>query len=261
MTAPAPSGGPSPLRVGAFALLGLGVVAGIIGLATFVGGDGPGDPTATPTPTSAIPAPGAPAPGTEPTDGAVPGDGVVPDDVIPDDGVPGDGAAPTDGSVPLPTFDGAAPPPPSDGTPPGGAAAPAPAPGVSGTGGGGSGTGTSGTGDGARAGSASDAGAAARSEAALRMPLRVYNNSTIENLAAEGAADFEAAGWTVTEISGYPYGIIPTSTVYYRPGTDEQAAAEVLAAEFGLRSKPRFAGIEDASPGLIVILTSDYQHR
>ena len=34
MTAPAPSGGPSPLRVGGIALLGVAIVAAIIGLAT-----------------------------------------------------------------------------------------------------------------------------------------------------------------------------------------------------------------------------------
>ena len=43
MTAPAPSGGPSTLRVGGLALLGVGAVAGIIGLATLAtGGAGGG---------------------------------------------------------------------------------------------------------------------------------------------------------------------------------------------------------------------------
>jgi hypothetical protein len=48
---------------------------------------------------------------------------------------------------------------------------------------------------------------------------------------------------------------------YYRPGTAEQSAAATLASEFGLRSEPRFSGIEDATPGLIVIVTNDYQRR
>nr|MBA2324062.1 LytR family transcriptional regulator [Pseudonocardiales bacterium] len=46
-----------------------------------------------------------------------------------------------------------------------------------------------------------------------------------------------------------------------RPGTSEQAAARALASSFGLRVEPRFEGIKDASPGLIVILTKDYQRR
>lgn len=90
------------------------------------------------------------------------------------------------------------------------------------------------------------------------MPLRVYNNSTITGLAARGAADFEAAGWTVTDIGGYN-GRIPVSTVYYREGTAEKDAADFLADAFGLRAQPRFDGIEDSSPGVIVILTKDYQ--
>ena len=56
-------------------------------------------------------------------------------------------------------------------------------------------------------------------------------------------------------------GIIPTSTVYYRPGTGEQGSAERIGSEFGLRAAPRFAGLTDASPGLIVIVTNDYQKR
>ncbi|MGH3564737.1 MAG: LytR C-terminal domain-containing protein [Pseudonocardia sp.] len=91
--------------------------------------------------------------------------------------------------------------------------------------------------------------------------MRVYNNSTIEGLAAQAAADFETAGWTVTEAKGYPFGTIPTSTVYYRPETSEVAAAEALANQFGLRSEPRFEGIQGASAGLIVIVTKDYQRR
>jgi hypothetical protein len=97
--------------------------------------------------------------------------------------------------------------------------------------------------------------------APVRAPLRVYNNSTIPGLAAKAAADFRAAGWPVEAVGNYSSGIIPTSTVYYRPGTDEEAAARQLGAEFGLRVEPRFAGLGGASPGLIVIVTNDYQRR
>jgi hypothetical protein len=96
---------------------------------------------------------------------------------------------------------------------------------------------------------------------AVRAPLRVYNNSTITGLAARAAADFRNAGWQVEEVGNYPSGIIPTSTVYYRPGTGEQQAAQALAGQFGLRVEPRFSGLDEASPGLIVIATNDYQGR
>lgn len=95
-------------------------------------------------------------------------------------------------------------------------------------------------------------------QASSRGTVRVYNNSTIRGLAARAADDFTAAGWAVVEVGNYPQGIIPTTTVYYPEGTDEQAIAEAIGAEFGMRVEPRFAGIENAPPGLIVIVTNDY---
>ena len=89
----------------------------------------------------------------------------------------------------------------------------------------------------------------------------MYNNSTITGLAARAADDFRSAGWTVNTVDNYASGTIPTSTVYYRPGTGEQAAAQRMGTEFGLRAQPRFTGLADASPGLIVIVTNDYQRR
>ncbi len=65
-------------------------------------------------------------------------------------------------------------------------------------------------------------------------------------------------GWNVVEVGNYPYGIIPTSTVYYRPGTAEQGAADAAARQLGIRSEPRFPGIQQASPGLIVIATNNW---
>jgi hypothetical protein len=94
--------------------------------------------------------------------------------------------------------------------------------------------------------------------AASRGEVRVYNNSTIRGLAARAAHDLSAAGWTVVEVGNYARGTIPTTTVYYQEGTDQRAAAEGLAAEFKVRVEARFPGIEDASPGLIMIVTNDY---
>lgn len=106
---------------------------------------------------------------------------------------------------------------------------------------------------------AGSAGGAGSGSAAERAPVRVYNNSTISGLATRAAADFEGAGWPVEQVANYPSGIIPTSTVYYRPGTAEQASAQAIGGEFGLRAEPRFDGLAEASPGLIVIVTDDYQ--
>ncbi|HVL82783.1 MAG TPA: LytR C-terminal domain-containing protein [Pseudonocardia sp.] len=248
MTAPAPSGGPSPLRLAGLALLGVAVVAGIIGLASLLlGGGGDESTSAAPPPSAgASAAPGTPTPSPGTGDGGVP----VPSfPTGPSATAPG-GAGGSGGAGPGGTGSGA------DGSGDAGSGSGSAGGGGSGSGsagGGGSGGDTAGTGGGDRSGGSSTD--------AVRAPLRVYNNSTIRGLADEGAADFRAAGWTVTEVGNYSDGIIPTSTVYYRAGTAEKAAAETLGREFGLRVEPRFAGIKDANPGVIVILTKDYQRR
>lgn len=96
---------------------------------------------------------------------------------------------------------------------------------------------------------------------AEQVSVRVYNNSLIKDLAQHAAEDFRAAGWHVDEVGNYAASIIPHSTVYYRPGTSEQAAAESLASSFGMRAEPRFPGLQNATPGLVVIVTKDFQHR
>ncbi|WP_290056823.1 LytR C-terminal domain-containing protein [Amycolatopsis solani] len=89
--------------------------------------------------------------------------------------------------------------------------------------------------------------------------VRVFNNSTIKGLADRAAEDFRGSGWNVNEVSNYSQGTIPTTTAFYRPGTDEEAAAKQLAQEFGIKAEARFPGIESASPGVIVIVTKEYQ--
>ena len=85
----------------------------------------------------------------------------------------------------------------------------------------------------------------------------MWNNSTIPGLADRAAGQMRAQGWNIVEVGNFP-GRIPESTVYYRPGTGEQGPAETIAREFGLRLMPRFEGIQGASPGVIVIATSNW---
>lgn len=63
----------------------------------------------------------------------------------------------------------------------------------------------------------------------------------------------------MVEVGNYPWGIIPTTTVYYQEGTGQRSEAEAIGANFGMRVLPRFPGIVNASPGLIVIVTNDYR--
>ncbi|RJQ86012.1 LytR C-terminal domain-containing protein [Amycolatopsis panacis] len=88
--------------------------------------------------------------------------------------------------------------------------------------------------------------------------LRVYNNSLVKHLAEQAASDFRASGWNVAEVGNYAEGTIPKTTAYFRPGTDEEAAAKQLGTEFGFAVQPRFDGIQGSSPGVIVIITKDY---
>jgi len=224
-------GSRSPLRVAGMALLGIGVIAAFAGLITTTQGDGNGTVAQAPTASSAVlypngeaVAPSAPAVASPPPEAAAPAPQAAP--FVP--GATGDGTAV-----------GAEPPvqpaPAAPAEQPPAVAAPAPAGGDAG------------------------GGAAPGGEAAAREPLRVYNNSLVKGLAAQAAADLRDAGYTVTEIGGYPGSAIPSSTVYYRPGTAEETAAQQLGRAFGFRVEPRFSGIQSASPGVIVIVTKEYR--
>jgi hypothetical protein len=234
VTTPAPSG-PSFLRVGGLAFIGIAVIAAVIGLATLANSGMP-DTTRTAAPS------------------AIPSDTAAPEAAPPLEVPPPTSAPATGSEVPVPSFSpppaegSAAPPPAPGGAPAPGAPGAAPAPG---------------TAPGAPPAAAGSDGVASSggAPAAARAPLRVYNNSRIEGLAAGAADDFRNAGWVVTDVGAYGEGIIPVTTVYYRPGTDEEAAANALGEQFGLRVMPRFEGLEDASPGVIVIVTREYADR
>jgi hypothetical protein len=96
-------------------------------------------------------------------------------------------------------------------------------------------------------------------EPAKSVPVIVLNNSTIKGLAAKAADDLRADGWQVVATGNYSATNVPTTTVYFRPGTDEEAAARALAAGFGLQVEARIAGIRSQPAGVVVIVTSDYK--
>lgn len=231
MTGPGAAGA-SRMRIAGVALLAIAAVAAVVGLIS-LGGQGSSSTAAAPPPRSAVGIlPGAAtAPGAQPT--LPPGASDTP-------GAPG---APV--GTPAPPVTGSIPPaagapiiPPPD-------AAPGAAPGAGG-----------GTGGGAAGGPGGGGPGGGGTYAAVS--FRVLNNSMIVGLADRAAAEMRARGWNITGVGNYPGGIIPTSTIYYRPGTGEQPAAQAAASEFGVRVEPRFPGIADASPGIIVIATNDW---
>jgi hypothetical protein len=219
-------GSRSPLRVAGIALLGIGVIAAFAGLITTTQGDDNGTVAQAPTSSSGVLQPTAEA--------ALPTAPVVASPA-PDAVTPAPQATPF---VPGSTADGST----GEGQPPASApvAAPEPQPAVA-----------------APEPAGGAAGPAPAGGAVVHVPLRVYNNSLVQGLAARAADSFRSAGWTVSEVGGYK-GRLLESAAYYRPGTDEEAAAKELAATFGLAAKPRFEEIQGAQPGVIVILIKDY---
>lgn len=252
MSTPDATGTGRPLRTAGLALLAIAGISLLIAFVTWLDGGGNGRPSAG-GPATATEAPGStPAPTSAPAAGGptAPSPGGAPP-VAPGPGQPGDAGQPGGAGAGDPEAPGrpggAAEPgqpggadgarPPGSGAQPGGEARPAPAPG--------------GDGGGARP-------ARGDKDGVERAELRVYNNSLIRGLAARAAEDFRSEGWRVVEVGNYSGGKIPTSTVYYQRGTGQRGAAEALADQFGLRVEPRFAGIRDAAPGVVVIVTKDY---
>jgi hypothetical protein len=203
MSSPESPSSSHPARAAGFALLGVALVALVIGVFTlFSGGDG--DQTATGTSSSQPPAVGtsesAPAsPPASPSTSTEPPASTAPQTTTT--------TPPPETSAPAPT--GAA-------TPPG-------------------------------------------QPVAAKPPVRVYNNSTIVGLAAKATDDVKRSGWDVAETGNYSQGQIPTTTVYYRPGTEEEESAKALAGLLQARVEERFEGIEAAHAGIIVIVTNDYR--
>jgi hypothetical protein len=97
--------------------------------------------------------------------------------------------------------------------------------------------------------------------AAARGPVRVYNNSTVTGLAARAANDFRADGWQVGQVANYSSGQHPDEHGLLPARHGGAVDGPTIASEFGLRAEPRFSGIDDATAGLIVIVTNDYQKR
>ncbi|GAB2637877.1 LytR C-terminal domain-containing protein [Prescottella soli] len=100
------------------------------------------------------------------------------------------------------------------------------------------------------------AAAAASGPVDKSVPVRVFNNSSVSGLAAQTANELTSSGWNVSETGNYSYGLIQTTTVYYGNTAAEKQAAQAIAAELGVSAEPRFTGIASASPGVIVIVTS-----
>lgn len=227
-----------PMRAAGLGLLAVAVIAAVIGGVTLVSGGGDEEPAAQQTSQSNQPGDGGQSDSPDGTDGQSPSSGNGSDG----DGSDGDGSDDPNGN------------------------------GSGDDNGSGNGDGSgNGSGDGSGSGSDSDDGSDSDGSAgsddggkqvgAGAVDVRVYNNSTVAGLAHNAAGDLRGRGWDVVEVGNYSQGVIPASTVYFRPGTGEEPAARQLADRLGMRVEKRFGGIQDSSPGVIVIVTQDYADR
>ncbi len=91
---------------------------------------------------------------------------------------------------------------------------------------------------------------------ARSVSVQVFNNSDVTGLAAETATRLTDLGWTVSETGNFSDSDISETTVYYGTSAAEQEAATEIAAQLGVSAAPRIPGIEDLSPGVIVIVTT-----
>jgi hypothetical protein len=238
-----------PARAAGLGLLSLAVVAAAVGVFTLTGGDGGdgGDETAAPQPTSSATSVPSGAPGGPPAPSGAPS--VPPRSPDPS----GEPSAPPPGPSAAPGEQ-----PDQPGAPSG---EPGQVPDQQGE------QGQDGSGPDQPAGPPRPGGEPGGNQGRVpadqpdsqHIALRVYNNSNIQHLAARAAKDLREQGWNVVHVGNYPYGVISTTTAYYRPGTSEESAARSLGTTFGMRVEPRFDGIKDSSPGVIVIVTKDYE--
>lgn len=191
MTSGEPPAGPSAAKLGGIALIGVGALAAVFGVATAMSGG----------PESAAQPPPAPVP-VPPASSALPPQPMPVQPEVPSQPTPVPAQLPSPASQPSP----------------GGA-----------------------------------------DQGSPKIVVRVYNNSTIKGLANRAADEFRQAGYDVPEVGNYAGGTIYTTTIYFRPGTEEEAQARDVAAHFGARVEPRFEGIQQSSPGVIAIITNDYK--
>ena len=92
------------------------------------------------------------------------------------------------------------------------------------------------------------------------IPVRVLNNSTLKGLADQARADFVAAGFDVVEVTNYAFTTLPTSTVYYTPQIPgQQAAAQALAQQFGMKLAVRTSDFAGYGPGVLAVVTKDFK--
>jgi hypothetical protein len=100
--------------------------------------------------------------------------------------------------------------------------------------------------------------------APVRVPVTVLNSTDINGLAAKISAAVVAGGWESPGVGAYTAGDVAASTVFFTEGDENQRQAAVqLVDQFPQLQgpAPRFFELppEVAAPGLVVVVTGDWQ--
>ena len=100
--------------------------------------------------------------------------------------------------------------------------------------------------------------------APVRVPITVLNSTEINGLAAKVATSFGTSGWEAPATGAYTAGDVAASTVFFTEGDETQRQAAVqLVDQFPQLEGPaqRFFPLppDVAAPGLVVVLTGDWQ--
>jgi hypothetical protein len=95
----------------------------------------------------------------------------------------------------------------------------------------------------------------ARSPAAREVEVVVLNQSGRAGLAGQVADVLRGDGWTVPAVGNFR-GIVPATTVYYPPGTQDAAQAAAESLPTTPRIRPRFGNLSTSR--LTVVVTDSY---
>ncbi|WP_130504320.1 LytR C-terminal domain-containing protein [Blastococcus saxobsidens] len=97
----------------------------------------------------------------------------------------------------------------------------------------------------------------------VRAPVTVLNATTVNGLAGKISSVVVAGGWESPGTGAYPGSDIPTTTVFFTEGDEQQRqAAEQLVAQFPELAgpAPRFFEVSGTpAPGLVIVATGNWQ--
>ncbi|MFD6195574.1 LytR C-terminal domain-containing protein [Mycobacteriaceae bacterium NPDC060252] len=82
--------------------------------------------------------------------------------------------------------------------------------------------------------------------------VRVYNTTSVPDLARGAADQVAAAGWKVAEVGNLPMPEVNVTTVFFGKTAGEEEAAHEIAKVLGVQAAPRAPELVEQPPGVVV---------